>query len=378
MTSASIRTNSSRDGQTLPEPRSAMDPGSEAINLASDALDSVMSVHSLSTVMDSFQSREENDGTGTGVVLYFRTCFDKSSSVEESTHWYAFSLGEDSSSNPNSRSDNFYLPDYPTPPKILQPFSKTYQCRSSGVVGLGCFIYVLGGRLYVKGRVEFKQSNKVYRYNTAKLNATDWEEVAPMNMVRTQFSSAVLDGKIYVQGGLNEGTEIDEIRTNWVEYFDPKIGRWEILSSVKFQGKSLPLFDVLNPPTAYDYFSNPEGYFRYTVTPLEPYELVFSSVKSHFSSYVYNIRDGSLVEMEREKDSVKLVLPYEPPIVLGRTRYYMEDFGNLVGYRFDKFCWVKNSQTYVFSEWKFPDDIPQNYFCIELRADGSSIASQGD
>ena len=91
---------------------------------------------------------------------------------------------------------------------------------------------VLDGKLYAAGglnEVDSAISNAVERYDFAT-NA--WEEVAPIAEVRDRHAVTVLDGKLYAVGGEGVEDEEDEEEEDdhpvkRVERFDPSTNAWE-------------------------------------------------------------------------------------------------------------------------------------------------------
>ena len=87
-------------------------------------------------------------------------------------------------------------------------------------------VAVLDGKLYAVGGLndDGGQLISAERYDPA-LDA--WEAVAPMAAARSRLSVAVLDGKLYAVGGENdEDGDIDCL----VERYDPALEVWEAVS----------------------------------------------------------------------------------------------------------------------------------------------------
>ncbi|EOD16900.1 hypothetical protein EMIHUDRAFT_356074 [Emiliania huxleyi CCMP1516] len=91
-------------------------------------------------------------------------------------------------------------------------------------------VAVLDGKLYVAGGMGagYTHLSSVERYDPA-LDA--WEAVAPMATARQAPAAAVLDGKLYAVGGYNyeeEDEEVEDVvRINRVERFDSSTNAWE-------------------------------------------------------------------------------------------------------------------------------------------------------
>ena len=105
---------------------------------------------------------------------------------------------------------------------------------------------VLGGKLYAMGGVAAWNDigedgrdhlSSVERYDPA-LDA--WEAVASMAMARQQFGAAVLDGKIYVVGGLCDGLSLSSI-----ERYDPATNAWQAVAPMGTarQGPAVAVLD---------------------------------------------------------------------------------------------------------------------------------------
>lgn len=81
---------------------------------------------------------------------------------------------------------------------------------------------VLGDRIYVVGSLtpNFREQGEIYEYNP---DSNTWTEKKPMPQARRRGASAlgVIDGKIYIAGGLRRGAVVD------FDAYDPKTETWE-------------------------------------------------------------------------------------------------------------------------------------------------------
>ena len=94
-------------------------------------------------------------------------------------------------------------------------------------------MYTIGGKIYV----DDDHDNEVYDNEvTATVEAFDpqlgaWAEVSSMNVKRCDHAAAVVDGKIYVIGGFN-GTEGDGTVLDSVEVYDSQADSWQNVASM--------------------------------------------------------------------------------------------------------------------------------------------------
>lgn len=79
-------------------------------------------------------------------------------------------------------------------------------------------IYVLGGMNIVKGKAAF--SNRLYCFDPS---VKKWHKKADMPAKRARFGADVLSDRIYAAGGLNDENE----SLNEVEVYDPETDKWE-------------------------------------------------------------------------------------------------------------------------------------------------------
>lgn len=88
-------------------------------------------------------------------------------------------------------------------------------------------IYALGGH---NGRVRMRSCEK---YNT---ETDQWTPIHNMNIIRSDASACVCNGKIFIAGGLN-----DLMIEDTVEYYDPATDTWTHLISLIVPRSSLSL-----------------------------------------------------------------------------------------------------------------------------------------
>ncbi|VVB10081.1 unnamed protein product [Arabis nemorensis] len=91
--------------------------------------------------------------------------------------------------------------------------------EASSVVVVDWGIYVIGG--LIKG----KPTSDVYLLDC---RTHKWRQVTSMRLPRANAAAGVVDGKIYVLGGLGLGLELDGY-TSYGEVFDPKTETWDCL-----------------------------------------------------------------------------------------------------------------------------------------------------
>ncbi|KAJ4818001.1 F-box/kelch-repeat protein [Rhynchospora pubera] len=113
----------------------------------------------------------------------------------------------------------------------------------------GCAVAAVGGCLYVLGG--FARSlalSCVWRYDP---RSNSWDQVGPMGSGRAFCKTGVLDGKLYVIGGVSRARNgrLNPLRSG--EVFDPLTGTWEPVPDMPFtKAQILPaafLADVLKP-----------------------------------------------------------------------------------------------------------------------------------
>nr|ACS83711.1 Kelch-like ECH-associated protein 1 [uncultured bacterium AOCefta2] len=136
----------------------------------------------------------------------------------------------------------------------MQPLSIPRQDHVAAVVNGK--IYVIGGITY--GAEVDVTSTSVEEYNP---NTNTWTPKAPMPHGRTNASAAVVNGKIYVMGGI-EGSP----RANYNEVYDPVANTWTSKAPMNVAtyghsaigvGQRIYIMGG-NPSTAVDYFPWPE------------------------------------------------------------------------------------------------------------------------
>jgi len=89
----------------------------------------------------------------------------------------------------------------------------------AGLAALDGKLYLTGG--YPAGGWPWTPSDRVFRYDP---ETGEWEEATPMRRPRAAHTSAVVDGKLYVIGGVTiDVTDVDAT----VEVYDPATDRWE-------------------------------------------------------------------------------------------------------------------------------------------------------
>lgn len=104
---------------------------------------------------------------------------------------------------------------------VLPPMRQRRAYASAGV---------LGGRLYICGGVNHPVDGPLLKsvecFNVASASSNgEWEEVSSMSVARKGASAAVLSGKLYVCGGVD-----DSMHTlTCCESFHPSSGHWEIV-----------------------------------------------------------------------------------------------------------------------------------------------------
>ena len=92
-------------------------------------------------------------------------------------------------------------------------------------------VAVLNGKLYAVGGYDGGDLSSgttlssVERYDPA---ANAWEEIAPMPTARQNPGVGVLDGKLYVVGGVGDRSEL----LNTVVQFDPAKNAWEDVAPI--------------------------------------------------------------------------------------------------------------------------------------------------
>lgn len=112
----------------------------------------------------------------------------------------------------------------------------------------GCAIGAIDRCLYVLGGFSKASAMRcVWRFNPI-LNA--WEEVTPMSTGRAYCKTAILNGKLYVVGGVSRG-RVGLTPLQSAEVFDPHTGMWAQVPSMPFsKTQVLPtafLADMLKP-----------------------------------------------------------------------------------------------------------------------------------
>ncbi|CAL9242750.1 unnamed protein product [Arabidopsis halleri] len=95
------------------------------------------------------------------------------------------------------------------------PISPSAHC--DGLVAVGSNIYAIGGSVHK----EFSSGVSIL-----DCRSHTWHEAPSMRMERNYPTANVVDGKIYVAGGLE-----DFDSSKWMEVFDPKIQTWEFVLS---------------------------------------------------------------------------------------------------------------------------------------------------
>ena len=107
-----------------------------------------------------------------------------------------------------------------------------------GTARLDCFGAVLDGKIYVAGGIRAKSDSEgevdsdwaslalVECYDPI---TREWSLTAPMGTPRTNAGAAVLDGKLYVAGGIS-GDASSGSECNSVERYDPLTDAWEAVA----------------------------------------------------------------------------------------------------------------------------------------------------
>merc|ERR1712194_452723 len=103
-----------------------------------------------------------------------------------------------------------------------------------GSVARGSFTAtVVDGKIYVLGGVRDDPDDEDEQVTTDRTDAYDpaadnWQQMAAMPTSRSWHAAAVLDGKIYVTGGYTSSGE----SSNAVEAYDPVADTWSTLASL--------------------------------------------------------------------------------------------------------------------------------------------------
>ena len=99
-----------------------------------------------------------------------------------------------------------------------------------GAARLGEHVYALGGFLSAPATGTAEATGSVLRYHANAWHTTtpSGQALASLNVPRHSFGTAVLDGKLYVVGGIDsEGLELDS-----VEAYDPATNLWTLKASL--------------------------------------------------------------------------------------------------------------------------------------------------
>ncbi|XP_022777368.1 kelch-like protein 8 [Durio zibethinus] len=122
---------------------------------------------------------------------------------------------------------------------LIPDLLENHVLKGFAMVSLGESIYIIGGRLWNKGRppnssesVEFvdvgaEVSPLVLRYN---VRLDQWSKCAPLGTPRYDFACTVCDNKIYVAGGKSNLASTRGISS--AEVYDPALDEWTQLPSM--------------------------------------------------------------------------------------------------------------------------------------------------
>mmetsp|Transcript_21695 Transcript_21695/g.30354 ORF Transcript_21695/g.30354 Transcript_21695/m.30354 type:complete len:505 (-) Transcript_21695:50-1564(-) len=86
-----------------------------------------------------------------------------------------------------------------------------------------CTVATSGGVMYVMGGDQNGHLNSCEKFDSA---SQTWVPIAPMNIARSCFGAAVVQGKIYALGGMTR-----EGPTDSIEEYDPVKGTWRVLKA---------------------------------------------------------------------------------------------------------------------------------------------------
>ncbi|XVE51280.1 hypothetical protein DITRI_Ditri02bG0027200 [Diplodiscus trichospermus] len=116
---------------------------------------------------------------------------------------------------------------------LIPDLLENHVLKGFSMVSLGESIYIIGGRLWHKGRAQnssesdefvdagVQVSPLVLRYN---VRLDQWSKCAPLGIPRYDFACAVCENKIYVAGGKSELASARGISS--AEMYDPDLDEW--------------------------------------------------------------------------------------------------------------------------------------------------------
>ncbi|KAK8524438.1 hypothetical protein V6N13_015461 [Hibiscus sabdariffa] len=122
---------------------------------------------------------------------------------------------------------------------LIPDLLENHVLKGFAMVSLGESVYIIGGRLWNKGKprnssesdefldVDFEASALVLRYN---VRLDQWSKCAPLGTPRYDFACCVCDNKIYVAGG-KFGLHSPRGMSS-AEVYDPAHGQWTTLPSM--------------------------------------------------------------------------------------------------------------------------------------------------
>ena len=117
--------------------------------------------------------------------------------------------------------DSVYFLDTKTASWKQLPSMTVARCRHQ-MVAVGGGLYAIGGLVSkVAGQHQHRRSSFMERYDPIR---AAWTMLPDPREPRYGFTSAVMDNKIYIMGGL----KLDGLRTTVVERFDVETGAWDV------------------------------------------------------------------------------------------------------------------------------------------------------
>jgi N-acetylneuraminic acid mutarotase len=133
---------------------------------------------------------------------------------------------------------------YPTFPLSNPPFQST-GVLGAGVVALNEKVYAIGGYI--------EQSNPPHArtlvYNPVAPPGTRWQEVAPLNGPRGFLGAAIVNGGIWIGGGLDVALNPPFTLLHTFEAYDPDLELWDLQAAQAAVGRFGPgLYDVSGEP----------------------------------------------------------------------------------------------------------------------------------
>ncbi|KAK9272865.1 hypothetical protein L1049_003243 [Liquidambar formosana] len=224
----------------------------------------------------------------------------------------------------------------------LSPLLVMKGCELESCVAFGTVIYSIGGDDCMLDRVG------CYDFTCP---SNDWKNAPSMMKARCTPRAVVLDGKIYVMGGVErEGWKPWDMFFDSVEVFDPRIEKWELLPEIPSQLTTHPS--------------------KFFCAALESSKTILVGVPESNAIYVYDV-------MKKTWD----VFPHEidrfwvdgQPVVVGQTLYWFAR--KLYAYDLEKKIWfsgsIKGLETdYMIENWGNTACIPRFFhlrgeeFCL--------------